>query len=176
MGYPSTAPVEAWDAPLSNTGKWRLTLGIPWNSKQPIFNSNHLWLPGNGCFITTFWASIQKKLEKHISWMDYLKLCFNGCSVISNHFPCKDFESSNWNNHFKNRLALEFQVVILHTNIYVPGDAKGALLSPIVTVGGHDSPLKGSHFHQPKKGHQQNCQVYKHTHRIHVWYIYLHLP
>ena len=24
---------------------------------------------------------------------------FNGCLVISNHFPCKDFESSNWNNH-----------------------------------------------------------------------------
>ena len=23
----------------------------------------------------------------------------NGCLVISNHFPCKDFESSNWNNH-----------------------------------------------------------------------------
>ena len=21
--------------------------------------------------------------------------------VISNHFPCKDFESSNWNNHLK---------------------------------------------------------------------------
>ena len=57
--------------------------------------------------------------------------------------------------------------------IYVPGDAKGACLSPIVTVGGHDSPLKGSLFHQPKKSHQQNCQVYKHTHGIHVW---LYLP
>ena len=141
----------------------------------------------NGCFNYHLLGLNTKKLEKHVSWMDYLKLCFNGCSVSSNHFPLVKiwFIIQLIANHFKNWLALEFQVVIfyyIHTAhkyiyiyiyIYVPGDAKGACLSPIVTVGGHDSPLKGSLFHQPKKSHQQNCQVYKHTHGIHVW---LYLP
>ena len=32
--------------------------------------------------------------------------------MISNHFPCKDFESSNWWPTIKNWLALEFQVYL----------------------------------------------------------------
>ena len=36
----------------------------------------------------------------------------NGCLVISNHFLCKDLESSNWNNHKKTG-SLEFQVEML---------------------------------------------------------------
>ncbi len=42
---------------------------------------------------------------------------FNGCLVISNHFLCKDFESSNWWPTIYKWLALEFQIYIYISNI-----------------------------------------------------------
>ena len=44
-----------------------------------------------------------------VSWNP--KHPFLGCLVISNHFLCKDWESSNWNNIYK-WLALGFQVYL----------------------------------------------------------------